>query len=91
MRYEKWKREFQPVPNHLSADMPIDGFVFLPHGPQLEYVQRQAKLTVWSFIVCDDGRTPVWLIAEGFHYVNLMGYLITRKEFDPTKCYEVRY
>ena len=91
MRYEKWKREFQPIPNHLTANTAIDGCVFLPQGPDFEYVRRQPKLRVWSFIVCEDARKPVWLISEGFHFVNLMGYLVTRKEFDPTKIYDVRY
>jgi hypothetical protein len=91
MRYETWQREFEPIPNHLTTHTAIDGCVFLPHGPDLEYVRRQPKLRVWSFIVCEDGRKPVWLIAEGFHFVNLMGYLVTRKDFDPTKVYEVRY
>jgi hypothetical protein len=91
MRYETWKRDFQPIPNHLSANAPIDGFVFLPYGRELEFIRLQPKLNVWSFIVCDDSRKPVWLVAEGFHFVNLMGYLVTRKEFDPNKAYQIRY
>jgi len=91
MRYEKWREEFQPIRNHLTPDTAIDGQVFLPQGRDLEYVRQQPHERVWSFVVCDDGRKPVWLIAAGFHVVNLMGYLVTRKAFDPSATYDVRY
>lgn len=91
MRYNTWQQKFQPIRNHLTASTAIDGHVFLPHGPDLEYVRNQPRDRVWSFVVFDDGREPVWLISEGFHVVNLMGYLLRRKPFDPSLTYTVRY
>ena len=91
MRYEAWEQKFQPIRNHLTANTAIDGYVFLPYGRDLGYVRSQPSERIWSFIVCDDGRKPVWLIAEGFHVVNLMGYLVARKDFDSSVTYAVRY
>lgn len=91
MRYETWARRFQPVANHLTANTAIDGRVFLPHGTDLEFVRNQPRETVWSFVVYDGPRQSVWLISEGFHIVNLMGYLVTRKSFDASRGYQVRY
>ena len=91
MRYDVWQEKFRPIPNHLTLNTAIDGHVFLPQGTDLEYVRAQPRDRVWSFVVCDDGRKPVWLIAAGFHVVNLMGYLVTQKAFDPSATYDVRY
>jgi hypothetical protein len=90
MRYGNWVKKFQPVQNHLSANTAIDGYVFLP-GRDLNFVKQQPRDRIWSFIVCDEGRHSVWLISEGFHVANLMGYLLTRKPFDPSTIYTVRY
>lgn len=91
MRYEAWRTRFQPVTNHLTKNTAIDGCVFLPAGPDLEYVQRQPINRVWSFVVCDGRKTSIWLISDGLHVVNLMGYLVTRHASDPTKTYAIRY
>ena len=91
MRYDVWQEKFRPIPNQLTLNTAIDGHVFLPQGIDLEYVRAQPRDRVWSFVVCDDGRKPVWLIAAGFHVVNLMGYLVTQKPFDPSAIYDVRY
>lgn len=91
MRYNTWEHKFQPIRDRLTANTAIDGYVYLPHGADLEYVRSQPRDRVWSFVVSDDGRKPVWLISEGFHIVNLMGYLVTRKAFDPSVTYAVRY
>jgi len=91
MRYETWAKKFQPIRNHLAEDAAIDGCVFSPYGDELKFVMRHSSDRIWSFIVCDDGRSPVWLIFGGFHVVNLMGYLLTDKAFDPSVTYAIRY
>lgn len=91
MRYETWVRKFRPIRNHLAEDTAIDGYVFMPYGEELNFVLLHPKNQIWSFVVCDDGRKPVWLISEGFHVVNLIGYLLTRMAFNPAETYAVRY
>ncbi len=89
MRYETWVRTFRPLKNHLTTHTAIDGYVFLPSGDDLQFVRRQPPANIWSFVVSDEGRRPAWLIADGFHSVNAMGYIVTEKPHD--KFYEIRY
>jgi hypothetical protein len=77
--------------NHLTKNTAIDGYVFLPTGPDLEFVRSQPMNKVWSFIVCDGWKTSIWVISDGMHVVNLMGYLVTRHASDPIKTYSIRY
>lgn len=91
MRFETWQKRYQPVLNHVSRNTAIEGHVFLPSGADLDYVRSQSRDKVWSFIVCDEGKKPVWLISEGYHFVNLMGYLVTQNAFDTVKTYAIRY
>jgi hypothetical protein len=65
--------------------------VFLGHGPDIEFVREQPRENLWTFIVSDEGRKPVWLITDGFHYVNAMGYLVTERPRVASRLYEIRY
>ena len=91
MRYETWVRIFKPLKNHLTAGTAIDGCVFLPGGEDLRFVRSEPQKNVWTFIISDEGRTPAWLICDGFHVVNAMGYLVTRMPREDTKFYEIHY
>jgi len=91
MRFETWQKRYQPVFNHLTKHTAIEGHVFIPSGADLDYVRSQSSDKVWSFIVCDEGRRPAWLISEGYHFVNLMGYLVTQNSFDTARTYAIRY
>lgn len=91
MRYETWATKFKPIKNHLTGNTAIEGCVFLKHGPDLEFVRRQPEDNVWTFIVSDEGRRPVWLISDGFHYANAMGYLVTQARRKDDQCYDIRY
>ena len=91
MRFDTWQKRYQPVPNHLTKNTAIEGYVFLPSGTDLDYVRSQSREKVWSFTVCDEGRRPAWLISEGFHFVNLMGYLVTQNAFEFARTYVIRY
>ena len=91
MRYETWVRKFRPIRNHLTENTAIEGFVFLHHGDNLAFIRRQPPNTVWSFLVCDDGRKSTWIITDGFHVVNLMGYLVCETPYDAKGSYTVYY
>lgn len=91
MRYEKWIETYEPIKNHLTPNTAVDGYVFLPDGRDLEFVREHPVDRIWTFIVSDESRTPIWLIADGFHWVNAMGYLVTRKPYDTSRFHDVRY
>lgn len=91
MRYSKWVATYQPIKNDLTANTAVDGHVFLPGGRDLDFVRSQPTERIWTLIVSDEGRQPIWLIADGFHRVNAMGYLVTRKPYDTSRFHDVRY
>lgn len=69
----------------------LEGCVFLRDGADRGFVRQQPRENIWTFIVSDEGRQPVWLISDGFHYVNAMGYLVTRRPREDTRFYDIRY
>ena len=91
MRYEIWVTKFKPVQNHLTAYTAIEGCVFLKDGPDIEFVRKQPLENLWTFIVSDEGRNPVWVISDGFHHVNAMGYLVTKRPRVSSRHYEIRF
>jgi len=91
MRYERWVEKFKPIGNPFRDDAEIEGHVFASHGEELEFVRRQPPEYVWTFIVCDEPRSTVWLIASGIHWVNRMGYLVTARPCPPGQMLDVRY
>lgn len=90
MHYDKWVAVYRPIKNPLTRNTAFDGHVFLPGGPDLAFVRSQPIDHVWTFIVSDEARRPIWLIADGFHRINAMGYLVTRKAYDPSRFHDVR-
>lgn len=91
MRYETWVRTFHPIRNHLTPNTAMDGYVFLTNGDDLEFIKRFPRNQTWTFVVSDEASRPAWLISDGMHVVNAMGYLITCKPFDASRFYEIRY
>lgn len=64
--------------NHLNPDASWEhpnggGCLFETFGNELAFVQQQDARTVWTFMEDDNGNPCV---ANGFHIVNRLGYLI---------------
>jgi hypothetical protein len=90
MDFEAWEKEFQPIENHLSDDAGLGGLLFETYGEEVLYVvgvsnAREPNLYVWTYIDGDDGT----VVVDGYHYVNRIGYLVTKKAPDPAHFYEV--
>lgn len=49
--------------------------MFETFGPELDFVKTQPENTIWTLLDDDDGN-PV--IIQGFHFVNRIGYYITK-------------
>ena len=70
---------FHPEPNHLNQNASFDwgngyGTLFETYDEELEYVKQQDSVRVWTLLSGDDGD----FIASGFHFVNRLGYFITK-------------
>jgi len=81
--YEEFVQKYEPVHNHFDLNASFDGYMFETYGNELDYVQHIVNdinpSRVWTVINGDDGLT--WIVPE-YHYVNRMGYIITRVPFE---------
>ena len=50
------------------------GCLFETYGEELAFVRQLDPFTVWTFVDGDDGDQ---YLVSGFHFVNLIGYLIS--------------
>lgn len=85
---DDWVAQFEPVKNALADDDSWDGCLFDTSGPDYERVQQQLKTgddRVWTLLDVD-GRL---VIANGWHYVNRLGYFITKNPAQPETDYEI--
>lgn len=75
---DEFLSRFQPIPNPLDETAGFDfgegGCVFDTGGQDLEFVRTQPPEKVWTVVDGDDGLE----ITEGMHFVNRLGYLVTR-------------
>lgn len=92
VKYPCQINHIQRAKTHVSvADEDICGFggqMYETFGEELAFVQEmEAKGRVLTIIESDeetvlnddDEETSVWYIVSGFHYVNRIGYLITKE------------
>lgn len=73
---------FQPIQNHFDAGHGFDGQMFETYGAELAFVRQMvasAPERVWTVVECDG----VMSIESGYHYVNRLGYLITKQACAP--------
>jgi hypothetical protein len=83
---------FPLVPNHLnpSAGWAVGnqgGCLFETFGEELAFVRQQDIRCVWTVLDSDDGDLYV---ASGFHFVNRIGYLVSRDPVSEGKFIQVR-
>jgi hypothetical protein len=77
---DEFDARFPLVPNHLnpSAGWVVGdhgGCLFETFGEELVFVQQQDIRSVWTLLDGDEGDLYV---ASGFHFVNRLGYLVSR-------------
>lgn len=76
--YDTWFDTYQPIVNEISGngeDGPFNGCMFETYGPELEYIQQADPKHTWTYVTGDNGED---VIVAGKHYVNRMGYFITK-------------
>jgi hypothetical protein len=74
---DDWQDNYKPIKNHLVKDAPWDGCMFETYGPENEFIRNQDQHHVWTLIDSDESDNPI--IVEGYHFVNRIGYFITKR------------
>ena len=77
---DEFNSQFPLVENHLNPQASWafgdgQGCLFETYGEEFEFVRQQDPAKVWTITDGDDGD---WYIVNGLHYVNRIGYLISR-------------
>ena len=80
MTEDDFYSKFNPVKNHLVQDAAFDGCMFETYGKEFEHVKEigsneATKQTLWTIV---DSEDKLFFIS-GYHYVNRLGYLITKE------------
>ena len=75
---DEFFEKFTPVENHLDDNAAWDSCMFETYGKEEEYVRKQDKNNVWTIVEGDD---DTMFIESGYHFVNRMGYLITKEKW----------
>lgn len=82
---EEFVAHYRPVPNHLNDNASFDfgngGCLFETYGAELDHVRLQPRDHIWT-ILDVDGEL---MIANGYHFVNRLGYILTERPW-PEHC-----
>lgn len=78
MTYEQWVEAYKPIQNHLNEFAPLDGTMFETFDSELQYVRKANEANVWTLV---EGDEDEWILVNGYHYVNRIGYVITEVPF----------
>lgn len=81
--YFDWCEQYKPVRNTIDSNPSFDGCMFETYGAEYEAVKAADPACVWTYIDGDDGGT---YIVNGWHYVNRIGYFITKLPFDDSNA-----
>jgi hypothetical protein len=73
-RYPLVRNHFNPNANWACGDSG-GGCLFETYGDEIRFVSEQDPRTIWTLIDGEDGDLYV---MSGFHFVNRLGYLISK-------------
>lgn len=83
---DQWYEEYQPMLNHFDADASWGGIMFETYGVEQEYVMDMDPRFVWTFGDGDDGGMYIW---SGRHFVNRIGYFVTKNPHNLDTVYQI--
>ena len=91
MTEDEFDERYPLVPNHLNPNATWGfgdegGCLFETYGEELEFVRQQEPRTIWTLIDGEDGDLYV---VNGYHFVNRVGYLISKVPFPEGVLIEV--
>jgi len=73
--YEKFVDDFEPYTNTMSDDRGYNNTMYETFSPEIDHVKAQNPEYIWTLI---DGENNNSWIIPGFHFVNRLGYFITK-------------
>ena len=87
---DQFDEQFTLVENHIDNNASWGGAMFETFGEELDYVRMKAERgnNVWTIIEGDD---DTMFIVNGVHFVNRIGYLITREEWTEETEVEIEF
>lgn len=88
---DEFDSQFPLIENHLNPHATWAfgdgrGCLFETYGEEFDFVRRQDPARIWTIIDGDDGD---WHIVSGLHFVNRVGYLVSRKPIPQGVAFEV--
>lgn len=78
MTYEQWIEIYKPIKNHFNELAPLDGTMFETFDRELQLVRAANEDHVWTLV---EGEDDEWILTNGFHFVNRIGYVISAVPF----------
>lgn len=84
--YENWFAKYRPIQNHLDKNAPFYGCLFETYGKEVAFVRAQPVAKIWTLAEMD-GKT---FICEGFHFVNRLGYFITKVAAPKNRYFSIK-
>ena len=80
MSFEEWEKTYKPIYNHLDENASFQdetdrGIMFETYGDEVAFVKSQDPAKIWTYGDGDDGGGYIW---SGWHFVNRLGYFITK-------------
>ena len=77
--YEEWDALFMPIKNELVDDASWNGLLFETYGDEEKAVKAAEDNCIWTLVDDDDGNS---VIVSGWHWVNRLGYFMTKNPFN---------
>jgi hypothetical protein len=89
---DEFDDRYSPMTNHINPSAgwaygDAGGCLFETHGEEFEFVRRYDPRKVWTLVDGDDG--DMYLIS-GLHFVNRVGYLLTKEPVQDNTSVQVR-
>ena len=84
MTEDEWWDKFQPMKNHFPN--PTSEYSFETYGEESAYVYSIDPHFVWTQVDGEDGGV---YIIEGRHFVNRIGYYVTRAPWLEGESYQI--
>lgn len=84
---DDFDRHFTLVKNQLCDDASWNGCLFEIFGDEVQYVFEQPEAHVWTWI--EGSETEDTFLVSGRHYVNRIGYLITKEAVSDDAFFEI--
>ena len=84
--------QYPLVPNHINPSASwafgnAGGCLFETYGEEFEFVRRYDPSKVWTLV---DGDAGDMYLVSGLHYVNRVGYLLSRNPIPENTTVQVR-